>query len=160
MRQKYPLQQVLLRGSKVFIVHGRDGSTKLEVADFLQKITGERPVILHEQANYGSRTVIEKFEAYASDAGFAVVLLTGDDVGGVKGSSVQQPRARQNVILEFGYFMGMLKRSRVVALYEQGIELPSDVNGVLYTPLTGNWKLDLAKELQAAGIGIDPGKLI
>lgn len=145
---------------KVFIVHGHDGSTKLEVADFIQRITGERPVILHEQANYGSRTVIEKFEANASDAGFAVILLTGDDKGGAKGASALEPRARQNVVLEFGYFMGKLGRSRVVALYEEKVELPSDVNGILYMPLTGNWKIDLARELKAANIEIDPSGLL
>lgn len=64
-------------GHKVFIVHGHDGDTKLQVAEFLQKITGERPVILHEQADSG-KTVIEKFEAHASEAGFIVVLLTSE----------------------------------------------------------------------------------
>jgi predicted nucleotide-binding protein len=34
---------------------------------------------------------------------FAVVLMTDDDMGGVKGGSLA-PRARQNVILELGYF--------------------------------------------------------
>jgi predicted nucleotide-binding protein len=50
-------------GIKLFIVHGHDGMVKLEVAEFIQRITGERPVILHEQPSYGSRTVIEKFKA-------------------------------------------------------------------------------------------------
>jgi predicted nucleotide-binding protein len=147
-------------GTKVFIVHGHDGSTKLEVAEFIQRITGERPVILHEQPSYGSSTVIEKFEANAAEAGFAVILLTADDIGGVNGAAEQRPRARQNVVLEFGYFMGKLGRGRVVALYEKDVELPSDVAGVLYMPLSENWKVDLAKELHAAEIDIDLGKLL
>lgn len=147
-------------GTRIFIVHSHDGSTKLEVADFIQRIAAERPVILHEQPSYGSRTIIEKFEANAAEAGFVVILLTGDDVGGVKGAAEQSPRARQNVVLEFGYFMGKLGRSRVVALYEKGVELPSDVDGVLYMPLSGNWKVDLAKELHAAKIVVDLSKLL
>jgi predicted nucleotide-binding protein len=147
-------------GTKVLIVHGHDGSTKLEVAEFIQRITGERPVILHEQPSYGSRTIIEKFEANAAEAGFAVILLTADDIGGVKGSTDLKHRARQNVVLEFGYFMGKLGRGRVVALYEKDVELPSDVLGVLYMPLSGNWKVDLAKELHAAEIYVDLGKLL
>lgn len=87
-----------------FVVHGHDGERKLEVAGFIERITGRRPTILHEQANRG-RTIIEKFEDHASAAGFAVVLLTGDDVGGVDPDSLQ-PRARQNVVLELGFFMG------------------------------------------------------
>jgi predicted nucleotide-binding protein len=146
------------QGTKVFIVHGHDGSVKLEVADFLQRITGERPIILHEKADSG-RTIIEKFEDHASEAGFAVVLLTADDVGSAKGTATLNPRARQNVVLELGFFYGALGRGRVVALYEEGVEIPSDIMGVLYKPLSGNWHTELAKELRAAGIDIDPGKL-
>lgn len=51
-----------LIGDKIFIVHGHDGDTKLQVAELIERITGKRPVILHEQADSG-RTVIEKFEA-------------------------------------------------------------------------------------------------
>lgn len=148
-----------LVGNKVFIVHGHDGETKLQVTEFIQQITGERPVILHEQADSG-RTVIEKFEAHASEAGFVAVLLTADDVGGVKGSTNLQPRARQNVVFEFGYFIAKLGRGRVVALYESGVELPSDVSGMLYTSLAGNWHTKLAKELKAAGIEVDLSKAL
>ena len=146
-------------GRRVFIVHGHNGDVKLQVAQFLERITSERPVILHEQADSG-RTVIEKFEDHASEAGFAVVLLTADDVGGVKGSTEQNPRARQNVVLEFGFFIGKLGRGRVVALYEDGVELPSDLSGVLYKPLAGNWHTELVKELMAAKIDIDLTKLV
>jgi predicted nucleotide-binding protein len=145
-------------GDKIFIVHGHDGDTKLQVAEFLESITGERPVILHEQADSG-RTVIEKFEAHASEAGFAIILLTADDLGKAKGSGELNPRARQNVVLEFGYFMGKLGRGRVAALYEAGVELPSDVSGVLYKSLAGNWHTELIRELKAANINVDPSKL-
>ena len=130
----------------------------LEVAEFLEQVTEKRPIILHEQADSG-RTIIEKFEAHASDAGFAVILLTADDVGKAKDGTRESARARQNVILEFGFFIGRLGRSRVVALYEHGVELPSDILGVLYKPLAGNWHTELARELQVAGIPADLSKL-
>src|ERR1035438_6975181 len=63
---------------KVFVVHGHDDEAKEKVARFLERLKLE-PIILHEQPNEG-RTVIEKFEVFA-DVGFAVVLLTPDDVG-------------------------------------------------------------------------------
>ena len=141
-------------GDKVFIVHGHDGDTKLQVAEFVERVTGKRPVILHEQADSG-RTIIEKFEEHASEAGFAIILLTADDEGRVKGAAHLNPRARQNVVLEFGYFMAKLGRGRVVALHEAGVELPSDVSGVLYKSLAGNWHTELARELKAAGMEID-----
>ena len=140
-------------GSDVFIVHGRDEAAKDAVARFIEKLE-LRPIILHEQPNQG-RTVIEKFEHYAN-VGFAVVLLTPDDAGASAGdiSNLQQ-RARQNVVLELGFFLGRLGRDRVCALYGKGVEIPTDYSGVLYIPLEQDWRLPLAKEIKAAGISID-----
>jgi len=47
-------------------------------------------------------------------------------------------------------------------LYEESVELPSDMSGILYTPLDagGAWKLALAKELQAAGLSADLNRAI
>ncbi|MGQ3314402.1 TIR domain-containing protein, partial [Reyranella sp.] len=111
-------------------------------------------IILHEQANQG-RTIIEKIEAHG-DVGFAVILLTPDDVGAVKGGE-PLPRARQNVLLELGYFVGRLGRSRVCALKRGDIEVPSDFGGVVYEPFDagGSWKQALSRELEAAGFDID-----
>jgi predicted nucleotide-binding protein len=141
--------------SKVFVVHGHDIAAKESVARFLEKLRLE-PVILHEQANEG-RTIIEKFEAYA-DVGFAVVLFTPDDVGAAASqSSSLQPRARQNVVLELGYFTGKLGRQRVCALFKPGMEVPSDLHGVLFQELdaSGVWRTKLAQELVQAGLQID-----
>ena len=139
---------------KVFIVHGHDDAAKEGVARFVEKI-GLTPVILHEQANSG-RTVIEKFEVFSGDVAFAIVLLTPDDTGSEKGGSAQ-PRARQNVIMELGYFMGRLGRTRVCALYKGDVELPSDYQGILYVPMdpAGAWKTRIAQELVHSKITID-----
>ena len=123
------------------------------MARFLERI-GFSVIILHEQPN-GGRTIIEKFEKHG-DVGFAVVLLTPDDVGGLKGED-QRPRARQNVILELGYFIGRLGRERVLALKSGDIELPSDFVGVAYQEFDSGaaWQRALALELQNAGYEID-----
>jgi len=119
------------------------------------------PIILSEQPNEGN-TIIEKLTAN-SNVGFAVVLLTGDDVGASKVERDKlQARARQNVILELGYFIGLLGRKNVCALYENGVELPSDYHGVGYVPLDQGeaWKLKLARELRAVGLQVDMNKAI
>ncbi len=148
-------------GNTVFLVHGHDEAVIHETARLLE-LFGLNLIILREQPNSG-RTIIEKFVDH-SDVGFAVVLLTGDDRGGVKSLALeeQKPRARQNVILEFGFFLGKLGRSRVCALYEEGVEIPSDYAGVLFLPLdrTGAWRLALARELKAAGFDIDMNKAV
>jgi predicted nucleotide-binding protein len=143
---------------KIFLVHGHDQAPLNAIARFLEKIE-LKPIILHERPNQG-KTIIEKFEAN-SDVGFAIVILTPDDVGGLTADKIQ-PRARQNVILELGYFTGKLGRKNVCALKCGELELPSDVIGVAWTNFDnqGGWKADLAKELKAAGHMIDWNKVM
>ncbi|NRQ36299.1 nucleotide-binding protein [Nonomuraea sp. NN258] len=147
-------------GTEVFIVHGHDGEAKIAVARFLSRLLAREPIILHEHADRG-RTIIEKFEDHAGQVGSAVVLLTGDDEGGAVGGP-QQRRARQNVVFELGFFLAKLGRERVVILYEEGVELPSDIQGVLYVALDsqGVWRNKLAGELRAAGLEVDLTALI
>jgi predicted nucleotide-binding protein len=144
-------------GDTVFIVHGHDEAAKHEVARFLERVKGPQVVLLEEQPDRG-RTIIEKFEEHAAAAGYAVVLLTGDDEGRKRGAAELRPRARQNVILELGFFIGKLGRSRVAMLYEEGVERPSDIDGVLVLPLdrAGAWKRRLASEMIAAGVSLEP----
>ena len=68
-----------------------------------------------------------------------------------------KPRARQNVVLETGFFMGKLGRERLVIIAENGIELPSDMQGVVY--INNHWEFDMLKELQNMGFDIDMNKL-
>lgn len=139
----------------VFIVHGHDSELKEKTARFIERL-GLSPVILHEQASQGT-TIIEKLERHAN-VKFAIVLLTGDDIGGAMGSKDEQrSRARQNVIFELGYFIAKLGRSRVCALYAGDVELPSDYRGVVYVRIDpeGVWRTKLAQELVEAGLSID-----
>ena len=140
---------------KVFIVHGHDGELKEAVARTIEK-QGIMAIILSEQTNTG-KTIIEKFEAY-SDVSGAICLFTADDTGKKKSAKDDLPRARQNVVFETGYFMGKLGRDHVVILADKGVEIPSDLSGVVYTD-TNNWRLELLKELNAIGYSIDFNKL-
>jgi len=155
-------------GKRIFIVHGHDEGAKQTVARFLENLDLE-VIILHEQPDKG-KTIIEKLEANSSDVdiGYAVVLLTPDDLGSTvsKGDKNRpklplKKRARQNVVFELGYFIAKLGRERVRALYTEGVKLPSDYKGVLYTEFdsTGAWKLELAREIKAVGIELDLNKL-
>ena len=140
---------------RVFIVHGHDEMARETVARFLEKIHLE-VIILHEQVSQGL-TIIEKLEKY-SDVGFAVVLLTPDDEGRKAAEGeVLKARARQNVVLELGYFVGKIGRNRVLALHSGSLELPSDYLGVAFVPFDsgGGWRLTVAKELKNAGFPID-----
>ena len=148
---------------KAFVVHGHDNEMKQAVARTLEKL-GLQPIVLHEQPDKGL-TVIEKFVDY-SDVGFAVVCLSPDDMAHPKGSPPEKarPRARQNVVLELGFFLGKLGRQKVLALHKEveGFEMPSDYAGVLFKPYdaAGNWRFQLVQELAACGYAVDANKLL
>ncbi len=146
-------------GRKVFVVHGHDEAALLAVARFLEQI-GLEAIILSEQPDQG-RTIIEKFEDCAADVGFAVVLLTPDDLGEAKTAAASVFWARQNVIFELGYFAGKLGRGRACLMRKGVVEIPSDLHGVIYTELdaAGGWKLKLLKELKAAKLDVDTTRM-
>ena len=89
--------------------------------------------------------------------------MTPDDVGSLASDpKMLKSRARQNVILELGYFMGRLGRSRVCALYKGEIELPSDYQGVIYIEIdnAGAWRTKLAQEFVQAKVPIELSGII
>lgn len=143
--------------NQVFLVHGHDGEMTESVARFIERL-GLQPIVLSEQANAGD-TVIEKFER-RSDVSFAVILLSPDDIGASRKEPENlQSRARQNVVLELGYFLGSLGRRRVCPIVRGRLELPSDLHGLVYVTFDGDaWKIELVKELKAAGIEVDANR--
>jgi predicted nucleotide-binding protein len=140
--------------NRVFVVHGRDEAARGQVVEFLRHL-GLEAIVLHEQPNMG-RHLLTKFIDEAELVAFAVVLMTADDVGGTSGDSVR-PRARQNVILELGYFLSHLGQARVCALISPGLETPSDFDGVVYIEMSENdrWKDELRPELIAGRIPVE-----
>ncbi len=107
-------------------------------------------MILDEQPDKG-RTVLEKLEDHSAASRYAVVLFTGDDVGGVKGSPDLKPRARQNVVFEFGWFCGLIGRKNVGVIYQSDVELPSDLSGLVHIS-QNEWEKKLRRELVASGL--------
>ena len=120
---------------RTFIVHGQDYRTKLSLKNYLQNtLKLPEPIILHEQPNQG-RTLIEKFEDLSKTADLVFILLTPDDLGAsASDSNTVKRRARQNIILELGYFLGQFGRrsGRILLLYKGSLELPSDISGLVY----------------------------
>ena len=119
----------------IFIVHGKDHKPVKELMVMLNSL-GFKPIVLFDQASAGL-TIAEKLEKYGEKIGYAFVLLTPDDIGAgpeelVKAPESLKKRARQNVVLEFGYLMGKLGRNRICCLYKGDIELPSDMQGICY----------------------------
>lgn len=141
----------------------------MNVAGIIEKDFDLFTIILHEQPNEGN-TIIEKLERISELPGYVFVLLTPDDIGAENTQSLDianasiadlnfnfKCRARQNVILELGYFLGKLGRRRVCCLYTGNIDIPSDILGVLYlqfkTSVTECYR-EIKRELITAGFRI------
>jgi len=127
---------------KCFIIHGHDKAAALELKNYLQNRIGlPEPIILSERRSK-NMTVIEKLEHYLKDADYVFAIFTPDDFV-VK--PIKAKRARQNVVFEFGYVLGLLGRTtgRVFFLHKGDVELPSDLHGVIY--------IDIAQGVDAAG---------
>jgi predicted nucleotide-binding protein len=145
--------------NRIFIVHGRDKYALTEIQLFLRKLRLE-PIVLHEQPN-GGRTLITKFQEVAAGAAFAVVIMTPDDQGNLVGEA-PTARARQNVIFELGFLIGRLGPQNVCALMADGVQRPSDFDGVAYVRFAndGKWERELARELREAGVPFDAGDVL
>jgi predicted nucleotide-binding protein len=146
---------------RIFLVHGHALAELHETVRVLERMTGLEVTVLREQPNAG-RTILEKFEDHAANVSYAVVLLTPDDSGGARsGEKVMRPRGRQNVVFELGFFFGKLGRDRVAVLLGEGVEKPSDIESLIYITMdkSGAWKLELARELRAAGIPVDYSRI-
>lgn len=180
---KETVKKVVSRPSKkVFVAHGRDFKPAKELKAMLVKF-GLKPIVLREQPS-GSRTVIEKLEKYSKNVSYAFIILTPDDgsfnfallqeiVEKSEARALTQKEkddlflnlfskivekvARQNVILEFGYFIGRLGRDHVCCLYKGDVQLPSDMQGIVYVPFKNSVKEaknDIIRELKAVGLGL------
>jgi len=142
--------------NKVFIVYGHDTEAREQLELLLRRMKLE-PVVIQNLPASG-QTIIEKLESN-SDVTFACVLLTPDDQGHAMGKAAEiRPRARQNVVLELGMFLAKLGRKRVAILHKGDVELPSDINGLLYIPFkdrVDEVKERVAADLQEAGFTIN-----
>ena len=123
----------------VFIVRGPGVVVGEAVAQFVEEIHC-RAVLLDDPA----RSIMEQVEAHA-DVGFAIVLLTTEELGGTA-----ELRPRLNVLMDLGYLLGRLGRANVCAFaVDSELDLPRDMAGVALDSLdaSGKWKSTLARLL-------------
>ena len=90
--------------------------------------------------------------------------MTADDTLHDAHARRRLKRARQNVILEAGFLSGALGRhGRLVFVVDKDpeLDLPSDLNGLAWVPITpdlGDTKLHLRRELAASRILLNEGE--
>jgi hypothetical protein len=149
---------------QVVVAHGRNEKWRQAVASLLEQTGSHEIVILNERQNERG-TLVEQFGAQAPGSRYAVVLLTADDVGAPRLESEEEPyfspRARQGVVFEMGFLVAALTPGCVCVLYEDGVELPCDLEGIAYVrlDLSGAWRPKLLLHLRKAGFDYDLNRL-
>jgi len=111
-------------GSKMFIGHG-NSSIWRELKDFIaDRLHLEWDEFNREAA--AGLTVQERLRTMLDHAGFAFLLLTGEDQHANK-----TLHARENVIHELGLFQGRLGFRRAVVLLEESCSEFSNISGII-----------------------------
>jgi len=148
--------EIMSRGT-VFIIHGHNDALKTAVQLLLTR-ANIKSIVLHERPDRG-RTIIDKLIEETKDCKFAIALLTSDDL-----TSDGKHHARQNVYLEIGYFIGKLDKSHVLMLKDNDVDIPTDLQGVLYTPMSNisdaTWKMKVLKELSDVGFSVNVDEIL
>lgn len=139
----------------VFVVHGSDLHARDELVNILKKEFKLKPIILMDKPHQG-KTIIEKFEKNSLNVGYAFIILTPDDEGySLRKKEKPKSRARENVILELGYFIGKLGRENICCLKKEKTNIPSDLHGIGYVSFKESIKeafLDIKNELESTGL--------
>ena len=115
----------------VFIAHGTDTVTKRAVVKWLkqQKQLAVRVIDFDGEAIAGDASPLT-LERVASEGDAAIILATPDDVGRSASEEIDEPRARQNVWIELGWFWARLGRHRALLLVKGSVAIPRNYDGV------------------------------
>jgi predicted nucleotide-binding protein len=144
----------------VFLVHGRNETWKHAVNTLLQQAGSYDITILNDRPDE-RRALVASSEEAVAHARYAVVLLTADDVASPRVQSEREPyvapRARQAVVFELGVLVAVLSPQCICVLYEEGVELPCDLDGMNYVHLdaAGTWRSKLLMQMRSAGFDYD-----
>jgi predicted nucleotide-binding protein len=153
------------RTRQVLLAHGRDERWKQAVEHLLEQ-AGEHEIRIVNQRSGERGRLADALDEPVTASRYAVVLLTADDVGGPRLESDSEPffstRAHQEVVFQMGFLVAALSPGRVCVLYEDGVELPYDLEGVSHVrlDLAGTWQPKLLLHLRRAGFDYDMNKLV
>src|SRR5579872_3462896 len=107
-------------------------STGLPVAEMLQlNLSSTFDVYLWNQGVFGlSEVTVETLEKSDKSYTFAILVFTPDDT--LQSEGLQWCSPRDNVVLEFGFFLGKIGRRHTFIVQENNphLKLPSDIKGI------------------------------
>ena len=116
-----------LKKESIFISHG-SSKEWYKVQMHIEKELGISTIELAQQPNIG-RTILQKLNEESEKCGASIIVMTGDDL-----INEDEVRVRENVLHEIGFFQGKFGLDKVVLLHEDGVNIPSNIHGLVYIP--------------------------
>jgi predicted nucleotide-binding protein len=149
---------------QVLLAHGPNERWLQAVTNLLEHAGRHEVTILNDRS--GERGALaDQFGERTPGSRYAIVLLTADDIGAPRVDSEDEPyfspRAHQAVVFEMGFLVAALTPGSVCVLYEEGVQLPCDLEDIAYVRLdmAGTWQPKLLLQLRKAGFDYDLNKL-
>lgn len=145
------------KGGCVCITYGRDQIMNKQVVSLIREL-GFDPIVMQDKDN--STKPLAQFVTDHKDISFVIAILSADDWVYPKKGKPQDALmyADQRVVFHLGFWIGLLGRNRVFALYydQRSFRWPTEHFDVIYTPLDKNdsWKKELVSRLKECGINI------
>ena len=135
---------------KAFIAHGGKSAKLNKLRSFLEAL-GVEPLVVEVEPSEG-RLTEEQVDKYMKQADCAIILATYGHLEDVK---TRKKHPRLNVVDELGRCRKVFP-DRTILLLEKGVDLPSNVSGVIRERFTKQNMEDalikLAKELRTFGL--------
>lgn len=138
---------------RLFIGSSAEGRT---VAHNLQAVLESREVCEVDVWDQGVFTpggyTLDSLLDVAARSDYAVLVASPDDITTSRGDTAAS--MRDNIILEFGLFLGALGRDRTYLLATGAVKLPTDILGVTRLPYTARSDGNVGAAVNAAALQI------
>ena len=131
--------------AKVFIIHGTDPNDYVREVESVCHQFGLEPIRMMEQPNRGM-TLPDKLRDNTTASDFYVAVLTHDETT-IDGGQRARPNATAEAVLANQNWP-----DRLVILREDEVEIPSNLQGLGYIQLEGQWSVKLLQEFRAASL--------
>lgn len=117
----------MCRDIRVFIGGSSEGLEYAEkLCSFINKHDGIKCIVWDKTFEF-NESFLRSLRNSCLINDFGIFLATKDDYAKIRKNKVEVPR--DNIILEYGLFLGEMKNSRTYLLQEEGCKLPTDVLG-------------------------------
>lgn len=120
---------------QVFITHGKNRKILEQVKDIVT-YGGFEPVVAMERET-AAKPVPEKVLNDMRNCGAAIIHVAVDDVV-IDKDGKEHPQINGNVLIEIGAAMGLYRGYKFILLVEDGLELPSNLQGLYECRYSGN----------------------